>query len=200
MSLRDKLVLGSSSPYRKELLGRLNLEFTTDSPSIDETPLAGESPAELALRLSVLKAKAVAKKHQGSVVIGSDQVLDLDGECLGKPGNRENAIKQLERTSGKKLIFQTALTVIDANGRIQSALVPTTITMRKLNRATIEKYVDLEQPFNCAGAAKIEKLGIAIIEEFSSTDPTAIIGLPLIKLVEMLTKAGIEVLPEIESK
>ncbi len=200
MSLRDKLVLGSSSPYRKELLGRLNLEFTTDSPSIDETARTGESPAELALRLSVLKAKAVAKKHPGCVVIGSDQVLDLEGECLGKPGNRENAIKQLEKTSGKKLIFQTALTVIDAKGRIQSALVPTTITMRKLNRATIEKYVDLEQPFNCAGAAKIEKLGIAIIEEFSSTDPTAIIGLPLIKLVDMLTNAGIEVLPEIESK
>ncbi|MCD8338720.1 MAG: Maf family nucleotide pyrophosphatase [Burkholderiales bacterium] len=191
------LVLASSSPYRKELLERLHLEFSVDSPSIDETPLTGEKPYDLALRLSKLKALACAKNHPGAVIIGSDQVLDLEGQCLGKPGNRENAIAQLLKTSGKTLVFQTAVSVIDTSGQVQSNVIPTTIKMRFLSQLAIEAYVDLEKPFNCAGAAKIEKMGIALIKEFSSTDPTAIIGLPLIALTDMLKKAGITVLPGI---
>uniref|UniRef100_UPI00402AA27A Maf family protein n=1 Tax=Turicimonas muris TaxID=1796652 RepID=UPI00402AA27A len=147
------------------------------------------------LRLSRLKARAVAQKHPGCVVIGSDQVLDLEGKCVGKPGNRENCIKQLEEMAGKTLIFHTAMTVIDASGLGHSAVVDTTIKMKELKRETIEAYVDLEKPFNCAGSAKLEKLGICLISSFQSDDPTAIIGLGLIELTSMLEKCGIEVLP-----
>ncbi len=197
MSQNLPLILASSSPYRKELLERLHLDFEVDSPSVDETHLPGENPYDLSLRLSKLKAQACAAKHPGAVVIGSDQVLDLDGECLGKPGNRENAIAQLLKASGKTLVFQTAISVEDSKGQVQSCVVPTTIKMRKLSKEAIEVYVDLEKPFNCAGAAKIEKMGIALVEDFSSPDPTAIIGLPLIKLTDMLKNAGIDVLPGI---
>ncbi len=195
MTSKPSLVLGSSSPYRKELLERLHVKFTTDSPKVDETPLKEETPRDLALRLSRLKARAVAQKHPGCVVIGSDQVLDLDGKCVGKPGNRENCIKQLEEMSGKTLVFHTAMTVIDAVGLGHTAVVDTTIKMKELKRETIAAYVDLEQPFNCAGSAKLEKLGIALISSFESEDPTAIIGLGLIELTNMLAKCGIEVLP-----
>lgn len=195
MTSKPSLILGSSSPYRKELLERLHVKFTTDSPQVDETPLKEETPRDLSLRLSRLKARAVAQKHPGCVVIGSDQVLDLEGKCVGKPGNRENCIKQLEEMSGKTLIFHTAMTVIDSNGLGHSAVVDTTIKMKELKRETIEAYVDLEQPFNCAGSAKLEKLGICLISSFESDDPTAIIGLGLIELTSMLGKCGIEVLP-----
>lgn len=195
MTSKPSLILGSSSPYRKELLERLHVKFTTDSPQVDETPLKEETPRDLSLRLSRLKARAVAQKHPGCVVIGSDQVLDLEGKCVGKPGNRENCIKQLEEMSGKTLIFHTAMTVIDANGLGHSTVVDTTIKMKELRRETIEAYVDLEQPFNCAGSAKLEKLGICLISSFESDDPTAIIGLGLIELTSMLEKCGIEVLP-----
>lgn len=195
MTSKPSLILGSSSPYRKELLERLHVKFTTDSPQVDETPLKEETPRDLSLRLSRLKARAVAQKHPGCVVIGSDQVLDLEGKCVGKPGNRENCIKQLEEMAGKTLIFHTAMTVIDASGLGHSAVVDTTIKMKELKRKTIEAYVDLEKPFNCAGSAKLEKLGICLISSFQSDDPTAIIGLGLIELTSMLEKCGIEVLP-----
>lgn len=195
MNSKPTLILGSSSPYRKELLERLHVDFITDSPSVDETALKEETPFDLSLRLSKLKARAVALKHPGAVVIGSDQVLNLDGKCLGKPGNRENCIKQLTEMSGKKLVFHTAVTVIDTNGNEQSVVVDTVIHMRELEKETIEAYADLEKPFNCAGSAKLEKMGIALISKFQSDDPTAIIGLPLIELTSMLSKAGVQVLP-----
>lgn len=191
----NHLILGSSSPYRKELLERLGLDFTCQSPEIDETLLKGETPAQLAGRLSVLKARAIAKDHPGCVVIGSDQVLDLDGKCLGKPLTHEKAIQQLTDMSGKTVTFHSAMCVIDALGNEQTADVTTELVIRELSPEAIEAYLQHEKPYRCAGSAKIEKMGIAIIKEFRSTDPTAIIGLPLIRLTEMLSKAGIEVLP-----
>lgn len=192
------LVLGSSSPYRKELLERLTVQFITYSPEIDETVLKGEKPRDVALRLSILKAQAIAAKCPGSVVIGCDQVLELDGKPLGKPGNYERAYQQLSDMSGKTVVFHSALTVIDANGNIQSAVVPTTLTLRKLPPEAIRAYLLKEEPYSCAGSAKIEKLGIALISHFDSPDPTAIIGLPLIELTTMLAKAGVHVLPELQ--
>ncbi len=195
MSTTPQLVLGSSSPYRKELLERLHLEFITDSPDIDETPLEGETPEELAMRLSAAKAAAVSEKHPGAVVIGSDQVLELDGKPLGKPGNHENAVRQLLQMSGKSVTFHSAMAVGSPSGEIEVRNVKTRLKIRKLNLQAIETYLNLEKPYRCAGSAKIEKLGIALIERFESEDPTAIIGLPLIALTEMLASAGISVLP-----
>ncbi len=189
------LILGSSSPFRRELLERLHIEFTCDSPSVDETPLEGETPEALSLRLSELKARAVAEKHPGCVVIGSDQVLCLDGRPLGKPHNKPNAVRQLSEMSGKTVTFHSALCVIDAEGNSQIADVTTELVMRELSLEAINTYLDMEEPYNCAGSAKIEKMGITLVKEFRSSDPTAIIGLPLIKLTEMLSKAGIPVLP-----
>lgn len=189
------LILGSSSPFRRELLERLHIEFTCDSPSVDETPLEGETPEALSLRLSELKARAVAEKHPGCVVIGSDQVLCLDGRPLGKPHNKPNAVRQLSEMSGKTVTFHSALCVIDAEGNAEIADVTTELVMRELSPEAIDTYLDMEEPYNCAGSAKIEKMGITLVKEFRSSDPTAIIGLPLIKLTEMLSKAGIPVLP-----
>lgn len=189
------LILGSSSPFRRELLERLHIEFTCDSPSVDETPLEGETPEALSLRLSELKARAVAEKHPGCVVIGSDQVLCLDGRPLGKPHNKPNAVRQLIEMSGKTVTFHSALCVIDTEGNAEIADVTTELVMRELSLETINTYLDMEEPYNCAGSAKIEKMGITLVKEFRSSDPTAIIGLPLIKLTEMLSKAGIPVLP-----
>lgn len=189
------LILGSSSPFRRELLERLHIEFTCDSPSVDETPLEGETPEALSLRLSELKARAVAEKHPGCVVIGSDQVLCLDGRPLGKPHNKPNAVRQLSEMSGKTVTFHSALCVIDAEGNAEIADVTTELVMRELSLEAIDTYLDMEEPYNCAGSAKIEKMGITLVKEFRSSDPTAIIGLPLIKLTEMLSKAGIPVLP-----
>lgn len=189
-----KLILGSSSRYRRELLDRLGVPFDCVSPSIDETPLAGESPAQLSQRLARTKARAVAANHPGCVVIGSDQVCDLEGKCLGKPHTRERAIAQLTAMSGKKLVFHTAVCVIDAAGHEQEVLSDTTLTMRPLALETITDYVDREQPFDCAGSAKIEKLGIALMQSVSSDDPTSLIGLPLMALTSMLSRAGVSVL------
>lgn len=197
MEKKAELILGSSSPYRKELLERLEVPFTTDSPNIDETPLKGEKPKELSLRLSVLKAQAVAAAHPGCVVIGCDQVLELEGRPVGKPGNFDNAFKQLSEMSGKTVTFHSAMTVIDAKGNLQSDVIPTVIRMRHLPPEAIRDYLEREKPFNCAGSAKIEKLGIAMVAECKSEDPTAIIGLPLIRLTSMLAKAGVHVLPEL---
>ncbi|MDO5532831.1 nucleoside triphosphate pyrophosphatase [Sutterella sp.] len=194
------LILASSSRYRRELLDRLGLEYTAESPDIDETALPGETPRETALRLSEMKARAVWEKHPGSVVIGSDQTANLHGEKLGKPHTRERAIEQLTRMQGETVVFATALCVIDAEGKAEKLESLTTVRMRPLSRATIEAYVDREEPYDCAGSAKIEKLGIALMEAVESDDPTSLIGLPLMKLTTLLAHAGIEVLPGILSK
>lgn len=198
--MQKKLILASSSRYRRELLDRLGLEYDAESPDIDESSRPGETPKDTALRLSEMKACAIWEKHPGSVVIGSDQVADLNGTKLGKPHTRERAIEQLTAMQGNVVVFYTALCVIDAEGRAEKLLSPTTIRMRSLKRETIEAYVDREEPFDCAGAAKIEKLGIALMASVESDDPTSLIGLPLMKLTTLLANAGVEVLPGLAEK
>ncbi len=190
-----KLVLASTSRYRRELLSRLHMSFETVSPNVDETPLPGESPSETALRLSVLKAQAVAKQVPDALIIGSDQVLMLDEEQLGKPGNYENAFMQLKKMSGKAMVFHTALTLLNSRtGHAQTRDVPTVVHIRKLSDAQIEAYLKKEEPYDCAGSAKSESLGIALMERMDSPDPTALIGLPLMALTEMLMNEGVDVL------
>jgi septum formation protein len=188
------LVLGSTSVYRRELLSRLRLPFTVEPPHVDETPQPGETPAALARRLSAAKAAAVARRHPGAVVIGSDQVADLDGEALGKPGDHENALAQLSRMSGRVVVFHTALTVtcLDANFT-EHDLAPVRVRFRDLRRGEIEAYLRAEQPYDCAGSAKSEGLGIALLEAIDSDDPTALVGLPLIRTCRMLRAAGLRV-------
>jgi septum formation protein len=189
------LVLGSTSVYRRELLSRLRLPFTVEPPEVDETPLAGERPAELARRLSAAKAAAVAQRHPQAVVIGSDQVADLDGEPLGKPGNHANALAQLRRMSGRTVVFQTALTVMcQASGFVAHDLAPVRVRFRTLGDEEIEAYLHAEQPYDCAGSAKSEGLGIALLEAIDSDDPTALVGLPLIRTCRMLRAAGVRVI------
>lgn len=198
--MQKKLILASSSRYRRELLDRLGLEYDAESPDIDESSRPGETPKDTALRLSEMKARAIWEKHPGSVVIGSDQVADLNGTKLGKPHTRERAIEQLTAMQDNVVVFYTALCVINAEGRAEKLLSPTTIRMRSLKRETIEAYVDHEEPFDCAGAAKIEKLGIALMASVESDDPTSLIGLPLMKLTTLLANAGVEVLPGLAEK
>ena len=186
------LVLGSTSVYRRELLSRLRLPFTVEPPHVDETPQPGEQPAELARRLAAAKAAAVARRHPGSIVIGSDQVADLDGEPLGKPGNHANAVAQLQRMSGRTVIFQTALTVMcQETGFAQHDLAPVRVRFRQLDAAEIETYLQAEQPYDCAGSARSEGLGIALLDAIDSDDPTALVGLPLIRTCRMLRAAGL---------
>jgi septum formation protein len=188
------LVLGSTSVYRRELLSRLRLEFTVEPPGVDETPRAGERPAALAQRLAAAKAAAVAARHPQAVVIGSDQVADLDGEPLGKPGDHANALAQLRRMSGRTVVFQTALTVMcQSTGFVQHDLAPVRVRFRALGDAEIEAYLRAEQPYDCAGSAKSEGLGIALLESIDSDDPTALVGLPLIRTCRMLRAAGVRV-------
>ena len=192
--LQKKLVLGSSSPYRKELLQRLGIPFECISADIDESRKEGEPPQALCVRLAREKALKVKELAPEAIVIGSDQVAVL-GECiLGKPHTRERAIEQLSAMQGQTVYFLTALCVVGEKGEIFETMVPTVVTMKKLSQSTIEHYLDREQPFNCAGSAKIEKLGIALMKEVQSTDPTALIGLPLIETVNLLAKAGLEVI------
>jgi len=188
------LVLGSTSAYRRELLSRLQLPFTVVPPQVDETPQAGESPEALARRLAAAKAAAVARQHPGAVVIGSDQVADLDGEPLGKPGNHPNAVAQLRRMSGRAVVFHTAVSVLclDA-GFAQHDLAPVRVRFRALGDAEIEAYLRAEQPYDCAGSARSEGLGIALLESIDSDDPTALVGLPLIRTCRMLRAAGVRV-------
>lgn len=195
--MHPQIILASSSRYRRELLDRLGLPYETLSPDVDESPLAGETPREAALRLARLKAHAVARLRPGYVVIGSDQTADLGGRRIGKPGTRERAIEQLLAMQGAETVFTTALCVLDAAGREHVAESLTRVRMRPLPRRTIEAYVDREQPWDCAGSAKIERLGIALMESVSSDDPTGLIGLPLMKLTTLLAEAGIDVLPGI---
>jgi septum formation protein len=183
-----RLVLASTSPYRKELLQRLGIPFEIAAPRVDETPLSGESPADMALRLSVLKAKAV----QGDVVIGCDQAAALEGRLVGKPGDHATAVKQLRAMSGKTVEFHTALTVKAA--AVQSRVVPCRVTFRALSDRVIEAYLQKEKPYDCAGSAKAEGLGIALIARMETEDPTSLIGLPLIALTGMLERAGVRVL------
>jgi septum formation protein len=186
------LILGSTSRYRHELLSRLKLEFEVVSPDVDETPLNGEQPAVLALRLALAKAGEVAQRFPDAVVIGSDQVADLNGEPLGKPGNHEHAVAQLRRMSGQTVVFQTAVAVMHRDGNFSgSALVPVTVKFRDLTDLEIEYYLKTEQPYDCAGSAKSEALGIALLDAIESSDPTALVGLPLIQTCALLRRAGI---------
>jgi septum formation protein len=190
-----RLILGSTSPYRRELLLRLRLPFDVVSPDVDETPLTGELPRALALRLALAKAQAVATLHPHAVVIGSDQVADLDGEPLGKPGSHARATEQLQRMRGKTVVFQTAVAVvcIDA-GFAQVDLAEVNVRFRNLDDAEIERYLRAETPYDCAGSAKSEALGIALLESIDSDDPSALVGLPLIRTCRMLRAAGVRVL------
>lgn len=188
------LVLGSTSVYRRELLARLRLPFTVEPPHVDETPRPGEQPAELARRLAAAKAGAVADRHPSSIVIGSDQVADLDGEPLGKPGNHANAVAQLRRMRGRTVVFQTALSVVcRETGFAQHDLAPVRVRFRDLADEEIEAYLRAEQPYDCAGSARSEGLGIALLDAIDSDDPTALVGLPLIRTCRMLRAAGLRV-------
>ena len=190
------LVLGSTSRYRRELLERLRMPFEIAAPDVDETPQPAECPAQLAQRLALAKARAVAQKYPQAVVIGSDQVADLDGEPLGKPGDHARATLQLRRMSGKTVIFQTAVAVVcAANGFEQLDLAEVRVRFRSLSDEEIEAYLLAEQPYDCAGSAKSEGLGIALLEAIDSDDPTALVGLPLIRTCRMISAAGIRVLP-----
>lgn len=189
------LILGSTSRYRKELLSRLQIPFETVAPDVDETPQANERPKDLALRLALAKAQAVALKNPDAVVIGSDQVADLDGTPLGKPGNHTNATLQLQRMRGKTVIFQTALSVVCiASGYERSDLASVKVKFRNLTDAEIESYLKAEEPYDCAGSAKSEGLGIALLESIDNDDPTALVGLPLIRTCQMLREAGVKLL------
>ncbi|MEO7010580.1 MAG: Maf family nucleotide pyrophosphatase [Caldimonas sp.] len=188
-----RLVLASTSRYRRELLARLRLPFDVESPEVDETPQGGERPAELAQRLAAAKAHAVAARNPAAVVIGSDQVADLDGLCIGKPGNHERATEQLRAMSSRTVVFHTAIAVLcRERGFAESAIVPVTVRFRTLTDTEIESYLRAEQPYDCAGSAKCETLGIALLEAIESDDPTALVGLPLIKTCDLLRRAGID--------
>lgn len=191
-----KLILASSSSYRHELLSRLHLPFTAIAPEIDERAKTGELPEQTALRLALEKAQAIAHTHPDTVIIGSDQVATLDGEQIGKPGNHAAALKQLQKMRGKQVVFHTALCVLDGrtnsgDSKMQLQNVQTMVHFRDLSDQELDAYLRIEQPYDCAGSAKNEGLGIAIIEKISSDDPSALTGLPLIALTSMLRNAGL---------
>ena len=187
------LILASTSPYRRELLQRLRLPFEVQAPHVDETALPGESPALLAQRLALAKAHAVAALRPEAIVIGSDQVADLDGQAIGKPGTHERAVAQLRQMRGRRVTFQTAVAVVRAEtGYAQVLLAPVVVAFRMLSDAEIEHYLRTEEPYDCAGSAKCETLGIALLDAIDSDDPTALIGLPLIRTCRLLREAGLE--------
>jgi septum formation protein len=188
-----QLILASTSRYRRELLQRLRIAFDTVAPQVDEAVLPGEAPAALAKRLALAKARAVAVRFPGAIVIGSDQVADLDGLVLGKPGTHERAREQLRAMRGRTLTFQTAVAVT-AGEFEQCELVAVKVQMHEYSDAEIERYLVLEQPFDCAGSAKSEALGIALCARIDSPDPTALIGLPLISVCRLLAQAGLNVI------
>ncbi len=191
-----RLILGSTSVYRRELLARLRLPFDVLAPQVDETPRPGEAPQALALRLARAKAEAVAAAFTDDVVvIGSDQVADLKGQCLGKPGHLAGARAQLQAMRGQQLVFHTALCVLrPRTGHLALRVVDVTVQLRALSDAEIDTYLMLEQPFDCAGSAKVEALGISLLDAVHSDDPTALVGLPLIATHQMLADAGLPVL------
>ncbi|MBK1688184.1 Maf family nucleotide pyrophosphatase [Rubrivivax gelatinosus] len=187
------LILGSTSRYRRELLERLRLPFSVVAPQVDETPNPGETPAALALRLALAKAQAVAAAHPQAIVIGSDQVADLGGEPIGKPGTHERALGQLRRMSGNEVVFQTAVAVARADtGFARVLLAPVRVRFRALGDDEIERYLNAERPYDCAGSAKSEGLGIALLDAIESDDPTALVGLPLIRTCALLREAGLD--------
>ncbi len=194
-SITRKLILGSTSPYRRELLGRLRSPFEVAAPDVDETPQASETPRQLACRLAMAKARAVAAQFPACVVIGSDQVADLDGQTLGKPGNHARATTQLQQMRGKTVIFQTAVAVVCLEtGFAQMDLAQVKVLFRDLSDAEIETYLQAETPYDCAGSAKSEGLGIALLESIENDDPTALVGLPLIRTCRMIQAAGVKLL------
>jgi len=189
------LILGSTSAYRRALLERLCIPFTVVAPDVDETTLAGETPEQTAIRLALAKAHAVAQGREDSVVIGSDQVADLHGEAIGKPGNFERARSQLQRMSGQTVVFHTAVAVVClAQQFVAQAVVPVQVKFRILSDAEISHYLLAETPYDCAGSAKSEGLGIALLERIDNSDPSALVGLPLIETARMLRAAGIPIL------
>ena len=191
------LVLGSSSRYRRELLARLTTNFRVMSPDVDETPLSNETSRDLAVRLATAKARAVAERCAGGIVIGSDQVADLDGQALGKPGTIDNAIRQLTACSGRTVVFHTAISMIDARTaewKSFDTIDTTRVQFRPLDDDEIARYVELEKPLDCAGSFKSEGVGIALFERIATVDPTALIGLPMIALCELLRRAGIGII------
>ena len=190
------IVLASTSRYRRELLQRLRIGFDVQAPQVDETALDREAPRDTALRLAITKARAVSAMRPGTVVIGSDQVAEIDGEVLEKPLEHAAALQQLIRMQGRAVVFHTALAVAGPDvGRLQADCVSTVVRMRKLPSSALDAYLRADEPYDCAGAAKIESLGIALVEQVLSDDPTALIGLPLIRLIAMLANAGVAVLP-----
>jgi septum formation protein len=193
--LQRALILGSTSRYRRELLQRLRVPFDVVSPDVDETPHPSEAPSELAMRLALAKAQAVAALHPNAVVIGSDQVADLNGEPLGKPGTHERAVLQLQRMRGQTVVFQTAVSVVcQASGFEQTELAQIKVRFRDLSDVEIEAYLRAEEPYDCAGSAKSEGLGIALLDAIDNDDPTALIGLPMIRTARLLRAAGIDLL------
>lgn len=189
------VILGSTSVYRRELLSRLRIPFDVQAPEVDETPISGESPLQLAQRLALAKAHAVAQKFPESVVIGSDQVADLDGLSLGKPGNFERATLQLRQMRGKTVVFQTAVAVVcHATGFVAQDCAAVNVVFRDLTDDEITAYLLAETPYDCAGSAKSEGLGIALLASIDNDDPTALVGLPLIRTCNMLRAAGVKLL------
>jgi septum formation protein len=188
-----RLVLASTSRYRRELLARLRLPFDVEAPAVDEAPQDGETPAQTATRLALAKAGAVSARDPQAVVIGSDQVADLDGRGVGKPGDHARATAQLRSMRGRTVVFQTAVAVVcAATGFAEAALVPVAVRFRELSDEEIERYLRAETPYDCAGSAKIETLGIALVESVGADDPSALVGLPLIRTCELLRRAGVD--------
>ena len=190
-----RLILASTSPYRRELLARLRLPFEVASPGVDETPRAGESPSELVVRLAREKARAVAARYGDALVIGADQVAVLGDEVLSKPLAHDNAVQQLRAMRGRRASFLTAVAVVrGSDGETRARLVPCHVEFRNYSEEVIDRYLRVEQPYDCAGAAKIEGLGIALVRRIDGEDPTALIGLPLIALVDLLGELGFDIL------
>lgn len=192
--MATRLILASSSPYRRELLARLGLPFQAVAPDIDETPQPREAAAALVERLALAKARAVAARHPDALVIGSDQAAVYDNRIVGKPRDHATAVQQLRAASGRTVTLYTGLALVNAaSGRVQSDVVPYRITFRRLTDEQIESYLQREQPYGCAGSVRAEGLGIALLERFEGDDPNALIGLPLIRLVRMLEDDGVRV-------
>jgi len=189
------IILGSSSPYRCQLLERLKIPFTVDPPNIDETPLQDENPRDMVTRLTLEKAKSVAIRNKDALIISSDQCAVLNNKSIGKPKNYENAFSQLQMLSGEKIEYITGLCLYDSkNGAYQEDVKKCIVQYKELSKETIKKYLEKEQPYNCAGSLKSEGLGIALLNSIESLDTTSLMGLPLIRLIEMLKKFNVEVL------
>jgi septum formation protein len=193
MNLPPSLILASTSPYRRELLERLRLPFEVGAPNVDETPRVDEPPLALAQRLALAKAQALSAAHPQAVVIGSDQVADLGGVPIGKPGNHERAVEQLRSMRGRSVVFHTAVAVVRSSpAHLGTAVVSVTVRFRDLSDREIDHYLRTERPYDCAGSAKCETLGIALVDAIESDDPTALVGLPLIRTSALLRAAGVD--------